>query len=65
MEVGVELRIAKHEGAVLGPLVDHLLHRGVDVVLGEVLGGAGSGWQRQARGGLGALPPALESSLAY
>ena len=48
MEVGVELRIAEHEGAVLGALVDHLLHRGVDVVLGEVLGGPCS-----ARGGCG------------
>ena len=38
MEIGVELRIAEHEGAVLGALVDHLLHRGVDVLLGEILG---------------------------
>src|SRR5262249_56729103 len=44
MEVGIEFRVAEHEGAVLGPLVDHLLDRGVDVILGEAFGRAAHGW---------------------
>ena len=42
VEVGVELRIAEHEGAVLAALVDHRLHRSVHVFLGESLGRTGA-----------------------
>ena len=68
MEVGVELRIAKHESAVLGALVDHLLHRGVDVVLGEFLVGplaAGAAAGAAAALSLVGATPELESSLEY
>src|SRR5262245_40438998 len=50
MEVGIEFRIAKHKGAVLGPLVDHLLHRSVDVLLGEAFGRAAHGWSTTLAG---------------
>src|SRR5262249_14360947 len=36
VEIGIELRIAEHEHAVMRALVDYLLHRRIDVVLGEV-----------------------------
>src|SRR6476660_308887 len=44
MKVGVQLRIAKHEGAVLGPLVDYLPHRGIHVLLSEGFCRAANGW---------------------
>src|SRR5262245_10347831 len=38
VEVGVELGIVEHEGAVLAPLIDRLLYCGVHILLGEALG---------------------------
>src|SRR5262245_56144191 len=38
VEVGVELGIMEHEGAVLAPLIDRLLYRGVHILLREALG---------------------------
>ena len=41
IEVGVELGIVEHEGAVLRPLGDHLSHPLIDVLLGELLRAGG------------------------
>ena len=49
VEIGVELRIAEHEGAIARALADHLLRRGNHVVLGEVALGRGVGGRRKTR----------------